>query len=167
MPKDGQERVNEFAPMSWKRDDCEISTDRGKIDIQVVHTFLTNSYWANGIPLETVRRSIQHSLCFGIYKTGKQVGFARVITDYATYGYLADVFVLEEHRGQGLSKWLMECVVAHPELQGLRRWALVTRDAHDLYRKVGFEDIRSPQRWMERHDANVYARRSVDEGRKA
>ncbi len=148
--------MNEFPPMCWKRDDCEISTDPGKIDIQVVHAFLANSYWANGIPLETVRRSIQHSLCFGVYRNGKQMGFARVITDYATYAYLADVFVLEEHRGQGLSKWLMECVVGHPELQGLRRWALVTRDAHDLYKNFGFEEIRSPQRWMERHEPNVY-----------
>jgi GNAT superfamily N-acetyltransferase len=145
--------------MSWWRDDVEVSTDPGKLDIDVVHNFLTNSYWALGVPLETVRRSIQHSLCFGVYKSSRQVGFARVITDFATFAYLADVFVLEAYRSLGISKWLMECIAGHPELQGLRRWALVTRDAHGLYRKFGFEEIHSPQRWMERHDANVYVRR--------
>lgn len=153
--------MNEFALISWQRDDLEISTDPGKIDIGVVHHFLTNSYWAKGIPLETVRRSVQHSLCFGVYKSNRQVGFARVITDYATYAYLSDVFVLEEHRGQGLSKWLMECIMAHTELQGLRRWALITRDAHDLYRKSGFEEVQAPQRWMERHDPDAYARNAA------
>ncbi len=147
-----------FHPEHWMRGEFEISTDPGKIDIGMVHHFLTNSYWAKGIRLETVRRSIEHSLCFGVYSSNRQVGFARVITDYATYAYLADVFILQEHRGQGLSTWLMECMMAHTELQGLRRWALITRDAHDLYRKFGFEEIRSPQRWMERHDPDVYAR---------
>lgn len=150
--------MNVFPPLCWKRDDFEISTDPAKIDIEVVHTFLTNCYWAKGIPMATVRRSIEHSLCFGVYKNGQQVGFARVITDYATYAYLGDVFVLKEHRGQGLSRWLMECIVIHPELQGLRRWALLTRDAHDLYRRFGFTDLQNSQRWMERHDPDVYAR---------
>jgi GNAT superfamily N-acetyltransferase len=148
-----------FSPMKWLRDGFEISTDPAKLDIGVVHSFLTNCYWAKGIPLATVQRSIEHSLCFGIYKDSKQVGFARVITDHATYAYLADVFIVEEHRGKGLSRWLMECIVGHPELQGLRRWALVTQDAHDLYKKFGFEEIRSPQRWMERHDPDVYSRK--------
>jgi GNAT superfamily N-acetyltransferase len=145
-------------PEYWMRGELEISTDPAKIDIGVVHQFLTNSYWAKGIPLDTVQRSIEHSLCFGVYKGNRQVGFARVITDYATFAYLADVFVLEAHRGQGLSRWLMECIVAHPQLQGLRRWALITRDAHDLYRKSGFTDLQNSQRWMERHDPDVYAR---------
>lgn len=149
--------MNCFPPISWSRGNFEVSTDRLRLDVVLVHNFLANSYWAQHIPLETVRRSIDHSLCFGIYKAGQQVGFARVITDYATYAYLADVFVLEAHRGQGLSRWLMECIADHPELQGLRRWALVTRDAHDLYKKFGFEKLRSPQRWMERHDPDVYA----------
>jgi GNAT superfamily N-acetyltransferase len=148
--------VNCFPPISWSRGNFEVSTDRLRLDVVLVHNFLANSYWAQHIPLETVRRSIDYSLCFGIYKAGQQVGFARVITDYATYAYLADVFVLEAHRGQGLSRWLMECIADHPELQGLRRWALVTRDAHDLYKKFGFEELRSPQRWMERHDPDVY-----------
>ena len=145
--------------MNWQRDDFEISTDPAKLDIGVVHSFLTNCYWAKGIPLATVLRSIEHSLCFGVYKASRQVGFARVITDHATYAYLADVFIVEEHRGKGLSRWLMECIVGHPELQGLRRWALVTQDAHELYKKFGFEEVSSPQRWMERHDPDVYSRK--------
>ena len=149
-----------FSPMKWLRDGFEISTDPAKLDIGVVHSFLTNCYWAKGIPLATVLRSIEHSLCFGVYKASRQVGFARVITDHATYAYLADVFIVEEHRGKGLSRWLMECIVGHPELQGLRRWALVTQDAHELYEQFGFELLRNPQRWMERHDANVYARKT-------
>ncbi len=148
-------------PEHWVRGELEASTDPRKIDIGMVHHFLTNSYWAKGIPLETVRRSIEHSLCFGVYKSNRQVGFARVVSDYATYAYLADVFVLQEHRGQGLSRWLMECIMAHTELQGLRRWALITRDAHDLYRKFGFTDLQNSQRWMERHDPDVYARKAA------
>lgn len=152
--------MNGGSPISWRRDDSEVSTDPARLDLDVIHNFLTNCYWARGIPLETVKRSIQHSLCFGVYKSGQQVGFARVITDYATFAYLADVFVVEAHRGQGLSKWLMECIVSHPELQGLRRWALVTRDAEQLYKKFGFEEIRPPQIWMVRQDNSVYARKT-------
>ena len=151
-----------FHPEYWMRGEFEVSTDPNKIYLGLVHSFLTNSYWSKGIPLQTVQRSIQHSLCFGVYNSNRQVGFARVISDYATYAYLADVFILQEQRGQGLSMWLMECILAHPELRGLRRWALVTRDAHDLYRKFGFEEIRSPQRWMERHDPDVYSRISSE-----
>jgi GNAT superfamily N-acetyltransferase len=121
----------------------EVSTDPSRIDLAAVHGYLSASYWAKGIPPETVRRSIQNSLCFGVYRANQQIGFARVITDRATYAYLADVFVLEAYRGRGLSKWLMECVFAHPELQGLRRWSLATRNAHGLYRKFGFQDLKS------------------------
>jgi len=103
-----------------------------------------------------VRRSIQHSLCFGIYQGGQQVGFARVITDRATFAYIGDVFVVESHRGKGLSKWLMQCIKSHPDLQGLRRWSLITRDAHGLYRQFGFTALKSPHNWMEIHDPNVY-----------
>jgi len=114
---------------SWVRGEFEISTDPARIDLATVHNFLTHSYWAKGIPVETAQQSIQNSLCFGVYQGKQQVGFARIITDYATFAYLADVFILEQYRGRGLSKWLMECIVAHPQLQGLRRWMLqrVTR----------------------------------------
>ena len=141
----------------WRRGEFEITTDPSRIDLKAVHAFLTTSYWAAGIPLETVERSIRNSLCFGVYHGNRQLGFARVITDRATFAYLGDVFVLPEYRGQGLSKWMMECIVAHPDLQGLRRWSLLTRDAHDLYSQFGFTELKSPQRWMERHNAEIYA----------
>ena len=136
-----------------------ITTDPARFDLDVIHTYLTDSYWAEGIPCDVVARSIENSLCFGVFTGEAQVGFARVITDYATYGYLADVFILEEHRGHGLSKWLMECIMQHPRLQGLRRWGLVTRDAHGLYRQSGFVDLANPERHMERLDREVYKRR--------
>ena len=148
----------------WVRGEFEISTDPARIDLAAVHAFLTNSYWAAGIPLETVERSIRNSLCFGIYQRNCQVGFARVITDRATFAYLGDVFVLPEYRGQDLSKWMMECIMAHPELQGLRRWSLLTRDAHGLYRQFGFTELKSPQRWMERHDPEIYALKHGNKG---
>jgi GNAT superfamily N-acetyltransferase len=135
-----------------------VSTDRGLIDMAVVHEFLTQCYWARGIPLEVVARSIENSLCFGLYAEGKQVGFARVITDYATYAYIGDVFVLEAFRGRGLGKWLMECIMEHPRLQGLRRWSLVTSDAHGLYARFGFEPLKKPQNYMELHRPDVYSR---------
>jgi GNAT superfamily N-acetyltransferase len=119
--------------------------------------FLTNSYWAKGISREIVTRSIEHSLCFGIYEgSGAQIGFARVVSDFATVAYLGDVFVLESHRGRGLSKWLMECVLEHPALQNLRRWILLTRDAHGLYSQFGFTPVKAPERYMELHRPNVY-----------
>ena len=133
-----------------------ISTDRGRLELETIHAFLTDCYWAKGIPKEVVARSLQHSLCFGIYAGKKQVGFARVISDYATYAYIGDVFVLEEYRGHGLGKWLMKCIMEHPRLQGLRRWSLVTRDAHGLYGQFGFQPLKSPERWMEAHFPDVY-----------
>ena len=140
----------------WRRDEYTISTDPARLDLAGVHGFLTRSYWAAGIPLDVVRRSIEHSLPFGLYHGERQIGFARVVTDYATFAYIGDVFILDEYRGQGLGTWLLEAVVACPELQGLRRWALLTRDAHALYRKVGFTGISRPERWMERVFADVY-----------
>jgi GNAT superfamily N-acetyltransferase len=140
-----------------RRGDYVISTDRARIDLDVVHSFLTNCYWAKGIPRELVARSIQHSLCFGVYEHGAQVGFARVISDYATFAYIGDVFVLESHRERGLSKWLMESIVQHPLLQNLRRWILATRDAHGLYSKFGFTPLQKPDRFMELHRPDVYA----------
>jgi GNAT superfamily N-acetyltransferase len=142
----------------WERGDYTISTDKDRLDLSVIHGFLDSSYWAAGRSVETIRRSIEHSIAFGIYKDNQQVGFARVITDRATFGWVADVFVLEPHRGQGLSKWLMEVIISHPELQGFRRWVLATKDAHDLYRKFGFTELTRPERWMERHDPNTQER---------
>jgi GNAT superfamily N-acetyltransferase len=134
-----------------------ISTDKRLLDLPVIHSFLTTSYWAEGIPFEIVKKSIEHSLNFGVYKEGKQVGFARVITDYVTYAYISDVFILEDYRRQGLSKWLMQVIADHPELQGLRRWSLHTRDAHELYRKTGFTKPKNPERYMEKTDSDVYS----------
>jgi ribosomal protein S18 acetylase RimI-like enzyme len=131
------------------RDGCTVSTDPARFDLDAIHAFLSMSYWAEGIPRPLLERAIRHSLGFGLYEKERQIGFARVITDGATFAYLCDVYVLPEHRGRGLGKWLMECVMAHPELQGLRRFSLVTRDAHALYRPFGFTEIRSPERHME------------------
>ena len=144
--------------MRWERDGFEVDTDPSRVDLDVVHGFLVTSYWARDIPRETVRRSLEHSLAFGLYERNRQIGFARVATDRATVAYVGDVFVLEPWRGRGLSKWLMECVAAHPDLQGLRRWILLTRDAHGLYAQTGFTPLRAPERWMERWDPDVYRR---------
>jgi GNAT superfamily N-acetyltransferase len=149
---------NPKSKMDWQRDDFRISDDRSRLDRDAIHRFLSGSYWATGIPREIVDRSIENSLCFGMYQNGRQIGFARVITDYATFGYLSDVFILESHRGRGLAKWLMEVVLAHPRLAGLRRWVLVTRDAQGLYRRLGFRDLEDASRYMEIVDRNVYAR---------
>lgn len=140
----------------WHRGEYYISTDKSRLDLAVIHDFLTTSYWAAGIPIETVKKSLEHSLNFGVYEEGKQVGFARVITDYATFAYIGDVFILEDHRGRGLSKWLMQVIADHAELQGLRRWVLLTRDAHGLYRKTGFMEPVNPERYMEKIFPDVY-----------
>jgi GNAT superfamily N-acetyltransferase len=140
-----------------RRGEFVISTDRARLDLNVIHNFLTNCYWAKGIPRDVVAQSIEHALCFGIYDgSGAQVGFARVISDFATIAYVGDVFVLESHRGRGLGKWLMECITQHPALQNLRRWILTTRDAHGLYSQVGFTPVKSPERYMELYQPNVY-----------
>jgi len=149
--------ANPDAVMEFQRGEFLISTDRSRLDLGVIHGFLTNCYWAKGIPREVVARSIEHSLCFGVYDgSGAQVGFARVVSDFATVAYLGDVFVLESHRGRGLSKWLMGCVMQHPALQNLRRWILLTRGAHGLYTQFGFTPVKSPERYMELHRADVY-----------
>jgi GNAT superfamily N-acetyltransferase len=144
--------------MEVSRGTFSISDDPARLDRDVIHRFLTGSYWAKGIPREVVDRSIEGSLCFGAYDVAALVGFARVITDFATYAYVADVFVLESHRGKGLALWLMETIRAHPRLQGIRRWNLVTRDAHALYRKAGFRDAANPARYMEIVDRDIYTR---------
>ncbi|HEV7839307.1 MAG TPA: GNAT family N-acetyltransferase [Gemmatimonadaceae bacterium] len=132
------------------RGDYEISTDRNRLDIASIHRFLSQSYWSPGISLETVERSIDNSLPFGMYRGAEQVGFARVITDRASFAYLADVYILETHRGQGLSRWLMDFVLSYPDLRGLRWWMLRTRDAHGLYQKLGFTPPANPSSIMER-----------------
>ena len=136
----------------WRRDGFVVSTDPGRLQIEVVHGYLARSYWAPGIAREKVERSLRRSLCFGVYEeaSGRQVGFARVVTDFETFAWVGDVFVLEEARGKGLATWLMETIVAHPDLQGLRRWVLATRDAHGLYEKVGFRAVEKPAEYMER-----------------
>ncbi|HTS38673.1 MAG TPA: GNAT family N-acetyltransferase [Candidatus Solibacter sp.] len=144
-------------PIEHRRSDFVVSTDRERLDLDVIHGFLTTSYWAKGVPRETVARAIEHSLCFGVYTvSGSQVGFARVISDFATFAYLADVFILESHRGQGLGKLLMESIKQHPKLQGLRRFTLSTRDAHSLYAQFGFAPLQWPERYMEILRANPY-----------
>jgi GNAT superfamily N-acetyltransferase len=143
--------------MSELFSDYSISTDIKKLQIAVIHHYLSvESYWAKHIPLEIVKQSIDNSLCFGVYFKNEQVGFARVVTDYATFGYLADVFILETHRGKGLSKWLMEYIMAHPKLQGLRRFSLATRDAHSLYAQFGFKPLSKPESIMEIKHDNFY-----------
>lgn len=133
-----------------------VSTDPSLLDIDRIHAFLTASYWAEGVPPDVVARSIKYSMPFGLYDGRAQIGFARVITDFATYAYLADVYVEEEYQGQGLGKLLMRAVMDHPDLQGMRRWLLGTRDAHGLYRQFGFTELRRPERWMEKPAPGLY-----------
>jgi len=140
---------------AWEGDTL-ISCDRQKLDVKRIHAFLTRSYWAERVSLELVERSIENSIPFGVYAGGDQVGFARVISDRASYAYLADVYIEEAYRGRGLSKLLMRAVMGHPELQGLRRWILGTRDAHGLYRQFGFTELQRPERWMEKAEAGLY-----------
>jgi N-acetylglutamate synthase-like GNAT family acetyltransferase len=137
-----------------------ISTDRSKLDVDVIHGFLARSYWAEGIPRQTVMRSIDNSLCFGVYDNARQIGFARVISDFATYAYVADVFILEPYRERGLGKELMASIMAHPDLQGLRRWSLGTRDAHGLYAQFGFKPVVNTRARtvMEIVDPEIYSR---------
>jgi GNAT superfamily N-acetyltransferase len=144
------------AVMEWIKDNYSISTDKEKIDANYVHGFLSQSYWAQSIPHDVVQRSIEGSLCFAVFHRQKQIGFARVITDEATFAYLADVFIDEQYRGRGLSKWLMECIMDHPSLQGLRRFMLATRDAHSLYSRFGFSPLTHTDRWMQIHNPEIY-----------
>ena len=137
-------------PFETQRGDYTISTDPARLDLDVIHGYLDRSYWAAGRPRELVARSLRHSLCFGLYHGSVQVGLARVVSDAATFAWLADVFVLEEHRGQGLAKWLIATVVAHPDLRDVRRFMLATRDAHGLYAQFGFAPIAAPERLMAR-----------------
>jgi GNAT superfamily N-acetyltransferase len=139
-------------PMTFhevRRERFTISTDRSRLSLDAICDFLSRSYWAQNRTRETMQRAMEHSLCFGVYEHQLQIGFARVVTDYATFAWLADVFIEEEHRGLGLGKWLVETVIDHPELQSVPRWLLATRDAHELYRRFGFAALSAPERRME------------------
>lgn len=144
----------------WQRGEYTISTDKSRLDLPAIHAFLITSYWSQNVPIAVVERAIEHSMVFGLYKGTQQAGMARVITDRATFAYISDVFVLEPHRGLGLGVWLMEVVRGHPDLQGLRRLLLATRDAHGLYQKAGFTPLNAPERFMEVWDPDVYIRNS-------
>ena len=159
--------------MEWRRGDYLLTTDPVRVDVAAVHAYLTTAYWSEGVPLEVVRRAIAGSIPFSVWwepgavaagdspasrPAPAQVAFARAITDRTTFAYVADVYVLEAHRGRGLSTWMMEALIAHPDLQGLRRMVLATRDAHGLYAKFGFKPLAIPDRWMERWDKDVYRR---------
>lgn len=141
----------------WQRGEFTISTDQSRLQVDRIHKFLSKeSYWAKERTREQTMTAIKNSLSFGVYKSENQIGFARVVTDYATFAYLGDVFILEEFRGQGLSKWLMETIINHPDLQGFRRWILATKDAHALYEKFDFKGLKFPERWMEKTAPNAY-----------
>ena len=137
--------------------DIELTFDPSRFDLKAIHAFLSDSYWSPGVPISIVEKAIAGSLCIGALSEGTQIGFARLVTDRATFSYLADVFVLPEYRGRGVSKQMLERLFAHPDVQGLRRMMLATRDAHDLYKKFGFAPLAAPARFMELHNPNAYA----------
>ena len=142
-----------------KKDDYVITTDKSMMDVKMIHKFLANeSYWSKNIPLERVKKAIENSLNFGIFYKEKQIGFARVISDFSTIAYLGDLFILKEYRGQGLARLLLEQVMNYPELKGLRRWILLTKEAHDLYQQYGWAMVARPESWMEIHDPQVYSK---------
>jgi len=150
--------MNDIPSFEFRRAPWLVSTDPARLDLGAIHHWLSiASYWAEGVPLDVVERSFRHSCAFGVYAEDDSLaGFARVVTDYASFGYVADVFILPEQRGHGLGKLLVEAMLAHPDLQGLRRWLLMTRDAQGLYGQYGFTPLKNPQRAMERHDPGVY-----------
>jgi GNAT superfamily N-acetyltransferase len=136
--------------LEFQRNDYQISTDPDRLNLPWIFDYLANqAYWSRGIPSEVFKKSVANSLCFGLYAEDQQIGFARVISDFSTFAYLADVFVAPEYRGRGLGKWLVECILSHTELQGFRRWLLVTKDAHGLYGRYGFKPLRKPENLME------------------
>lgn len=144
-------------PLTVSKGEYTITTDKSKLDLTAIHEFLSNhSHWSRNIPFETVKISIEHSLNFGLFHREAQIGYAKVISDFATIAYLGDVYVLPGYRGKGLSKWLMQQVMSHPSLQGLRRWILLTADAHGLYKQYGWKEPKNPERYMELHNPNVY-----------
>jgi GNAT superfamily N-acetyltransferase len=140
----------------WTRGAYVISTDPRRLDLAIVHAFLARAYWSVGLPRAVLERAVENSLVFGLYSPSGQVGFARVVTDFAVFGFLMDVFIHERARGRGLGKWLVETIVSMPELAGFRRWMLVTEDAHELYRRFGFREAAAPDRLMEKVDPDPY-----------
>ena len=138
--------------MNWTKDRYTISDEPKRLQLEVIVEYLARAYWSNQRPRAIVEKSLQHSLCFGVYENQTQIGFARVISDHATFAYLADVFILESHQGHGLGKWLVQTILEHPDLQGLRRWILATRDAHGLYAQFGFAALENPDRYMTKFD---------------
>jgi GNAT superfamily N-acetyltransferase len=147
--------------MTHLKGEFVLTTDKNLMNIAMIHQYLSEeSYWAKGIPLALVEKSVNNSLNFGVFYKEKQIAYARVITDYSTIAYLGDVFVLPDFRGKGISKWLVKEITEHPALQGLRRWILLTADAHDLYNKYGWESIRQPEKWMEKTRLNPYNKTS-------
>ena len=141
----------------WQRENFVISTDKARLQPEAIQKFLSEeSYWAQLRTFEQTLRTIENSICFGVYFEGRQIGFARVVSDQTTFAYIGDVYILDEFRGQGLSKWLMETILSYPDLQGLRRWLLATRDAHGLYAQYDFTPLKVPERWMERNPPNAY-----------
>ena len=142
--------------MNWTSGAYRVTTERKQFDDVAIHAYLTTSYWSPGVPLDVVKRALDHSVCFGLFQGDAQVGLARAVTDRATFAYLADVYVLDDHRGQGLGKFIMTCVLDHPDLKSLRRMMLGTKDAHGLYANYGFTPLKTPARFMERHDPDVY-----------
>lgn len=138
--------------MKWQLGEFTITDCRENLNVELIYNFLSHSsYWAKGITREVIVKSLDNSLCFGLFQGNKQIGFGRVVTDCATFAYLADIFIVENYRGRGLGKWLVGCILEHPELQGLRRWMLATADAHQLYHQHGFMPLSNPERFMERY----------------
>ena len=134
---------------AWRRDNVLISTDQALLNLETIQELLSTAYWAPNRPIELTRRAIEHSLVFGMYDGARQIGFARLVTDYTFFGYLCDVMIADDYRGQGLGKWLVESILSHPEVQGVRRWLLITRDAHGLYQQFGFAGLDEPERYMQ------------------
>ena len=145
-----------------QRGEYSVTSDPARLDIDAIHGYLSRAYWSAGIPRATLENAMRGSLCFGLFERDTQIGFVRVVTDRATYAYVCDVYVLESHQGKGLGTWLMQCVMQHPDLQGLRRWQLTTRDAHALYRKVGFSTLSQPERHMEVFTADIHQLRKFE-----
>lgn len=143
--------------MEWRKDQYVLTTDVARFDMDVLFRFISEeSYWARGMTRGTFERAVKHSLCFGLFEAERQIGFGRVVSDFASVAYLKDVFILQDFRGRGLSKWMMECILSHPDLQVIRRWLLVTADAQELYKKFGFTPLKVPEKFMELHNPEVY-----------